>query len=301
LTFEQIRTFCTVAQLLSFSEAAKVLHVSQPTVSHQISTLEKIYNAEFFDRSSKQISLTQAGKIFYIHAQNILENLDAIPKHLAEANNLESGSLTVGVCSLTGNCFLYPILKSFRERFPRIYLSIRSGTYFEILSALKQGSIDVALLGHKSDFPPDSQLNYSLIKKTKLVLITCPSHPWHNLKKILPYNFIGQTFIHFRPSMPIRHAVESFIKEKGISITSSLEVGDPELAKLLVKKGMGICITSEMSVIEELVDGSLVKVNLDGLETKFHYIMSATSRKKQISVATKTFLETVHQITSSNT
>src|ERR1700716_574805 len=93
ITLHQLRTFRAVADHLSFSAAAAILHLSQPSVSYQVKELEEAMGVSLLDRIGKRVRLTQAGSILYEYARQILNLVDEASVAIEELRGLERGSL----------------------------------------------------------------------------------------------------------------------------------------------------------------------------------------------------------------
>ena len=159
MEFHQLRYFCAVAELGSFSRAAEHSHVSQPSLSQQILKLEAELGARLFDRLGRSVRLTDAGKSFLPRARAVLRELAAARGDVSESKDSVSGHISVGVIPTVAPYFLPPVLASFSRRFPEAAVSIIEEITPALLERLRAGSLDLAILalpvrGHEFESLP---------------------------------------------------------------------------------------------------------------------------------------------------
>ena len=139
-----MKYFVTIADEGSISAAARVLHVSQPPLSQQLQILESELCARLFIRGPRSMTLTDAGRLFYQHAQNILDLSERAVKDLQQYKKEDRGSLRIGMVSSSEvPCVLEKMLP-FRERFPHIDFRIYEGNTYQLLDWLKENKIELA-------------------------------------------------------------------------------------------------------------------------------------------------------------
>src|ERR1044071_1844513 len=146
----QLRSFHAVARAGGFTGGAKLLHISQPTVTTQVRFLEETYGIELFYRRGHTVKLTPLGEQLYAMAQKIFA-LEGDTIHLLEdSGELKSGHLRVGA---VGPFHVTEMLARFNQRFPGVQVSVRVGNSEAVLSALVDYSTDVAVLAQFTDDP----------------------------------------------------------------------------------------------------------------------------------------------------
>ena len=122
LSFQNLNTFATAAEVLSFQEAAELLHVTPSAVSHQIRSLEASLGYPLFERLDKRVRLTNRGRQLFLEIREPLKQL-----HQASRNALhgsEDNALALSVAPVFATRWLLPRLKNFRARYPEISLSV---------------------------------------------------------------------------------------------------------------------------------------------------------------------------------
>ena len=266
MNLHQLRVFCSVVEERSFRHAAEKLFLSQPSVSQHIASLEKSNNIRLFERKGRSISLTPEGRTLYVLASDLLRQADEIPARFREMQSLQSGKLEAGVSPFAGYFVLPPALSAFRSDFPSISVSIKSGNTTEILSDLRNGDVELIVLGRNFSSLRDPALTYRTLGEDSLVLVAPPSHKWAQRGEASTPETEEQTLIRFAGDCPLRTYVDEFLLRNRIRFGGFLETDEIEMAKHFVLQGTGVAVTSALSVRREIASGELVPVLLEGME-----------------------------------
>jgi DNA-binding transcriptional LysR family regulator len=131
-----------VAENLSFHRAATQLNLSQQQVSQTISSLESIMEARLFDRTTRKVTLTEAGLTLLARAHELFDQLDRAVSDTQLSSRGETGKLTIGIAGGTAESLLPRVFSDFRDKFPQIYLDIRLQSSGAQIDALVRGEID---------------------------------------------------------------------------------------------------------------------------------------------------------------
>ena len=147
--FDAMRMFVRVVESGSFSQAARDLNVSQPTVSKQLAALEARLGTQLLARNSRTLAVTPAGQDYYEAAMLILQDIDAIEEKILEGQSTPSGLVRVTMSPALGRMFVVPRLLEFRERFPDVAIEMEvSSRHVDLI----EEGIDVAIrIGRLSD------------------------------------------------------------------------------------------------------------------------------------------------------
>jgi DNA-binding transcriptional LysR family regulator len=173
-TLADLRAFVTVGEHRSFAAAAKKLHLSQPALSRRISHLEDMLGVRLFDRTTRSVALTMLGRKFLGEMRGLVENVDRTVVSLQDAAQLESGDVTVGCVFSAVHHFLPSVIRTFRERHPRVLVRIIEEGADEVLASVKQGEADFALnyIGMQ-----DPEVAFAPLLKEPYVLACRKDHP----------------------------------------------------------------------------------------------------------------------------
>ena len=154
MLLRQMKTFVTIIEENSFTEAAEKLYISQSAVSQQITALENELGVKLMKRENRRFTLTEAGEFFYKKARKLLHDADKLvaqTKELAHSSN----SLTVGYLNLYNGIELHEAVADFSAEFPDVELHITSGTHEELYRGLVDKRIDLAINDQRRQFSED--------------------------------------------------------------------------------------------------------------------------------------------------
>lgn len=146
INYEYYRIFFYVAKYQSFTQAAAILMNNQPNITRTIKKLEHELGCSLFVRSSRGVALTPEGERLYSHVQIAMEQIQAGEEELALEKSLQSGMVSIGASEVALRCFLLPVLKQYRERYPGVRLRVSNHSTPQALTALKNGLSDIALV-----------------------------------------------------------------------------------------------------------------------------------------------------------
>lgn len=144
MELRQLKYFCKTAELLSFSEAAKALYITQSTLSQQIKQLEGELDAQLFSRNNHGVTLTEIGMELLPYAKATLDKAYSCIEHIRDVQNLMTGTLNIGV-TYTFSPTLNETLLEFMKRYPNVKLNIYNKTMEELMSMLEKRDIDIVL------------------------------------------------------------------------------------------------------------------------------------------------------------
>ena len=270
MEIKQLETFCKVAELGSFSRAAEVIHLAQPTVSAQVASLERVLGTKLFDRLGRQVNLTPAGRMFYQYARRILRLRQEAINALMEFNQSLAGEISIGASTIPGEYVLPRLLGAFSEDFPSLRVNLKIGDSEEILELLGQEEIELAIVGMKGK---GKGVEFVPLFSDRVIIIAPKGHPlagkevgWERLK--------GEPFILRERGSGTRKAFEEGLGRKGLKIFDLRIVatmGSTSSVKEGVKAGLGLGIVSDLAVADELGRG-LEEVKLkdgDGISRTF--------------------------------
>lgn len=173
IELRHLRYFLAVAEESHFTRAAARLHVTQPTLSHQIRELEGQLNLPLFDRVGRRVSLTAAGEMLLPHARRVIRELAAAQTALDEMHGLKRGNLQVGIMQTVNACVIPEIVARFGAVHPGIHVSCDEMAVADIESALESGQLDLGI----SFLPPGRRtLAGEQLFTEELVVVVAADH-----------------------------------------------------------------------------------------------------------------------------
>ena len=275
----QLEIFCAVAELESFSRAAEALFVSQPTVTSHISALEKRLGVKLFDRTTRKVTLTPAGKLLYHHAKVLLAAHEAAMQELSRFQGGLMGRLTLGASTIPAHYLLPSLMAKFRREFPETQLIMRIGSSGEILDGVLNGELELGVIGFKPDEP---QIRTIPLWSDEVVLIVPPEHEWSERSFVPIAELSNQSFVFREEGSGTRKTFEQFLLKHKISprqLKIVAEVGSTEAVKQFVAAGGGVGFVSIRAVDCEAEQERLKIVRLqEGRITRQFFAIVPTER-----------------------
>jgi LysR family cyn operon transcriptional activator len=169
-----LRYFLAAADTRSFTRAAERLHVTQPTLSHQIKQLESVIGAVLFERSTKQIELTAAGRLFKPYCERILKEIESSELAISELEGLMRGTLRMAVFHSFSHSMLPSILAEFALRYPGVHVTARLVPRIDMERDLINGNLDMAVAYVTDD---NDQIVADCLFDEELVLVAGSKNP----------------------------------------------------------------------------------------------------------------------------
>ena len=251
----EMKVFVAVAVAGSFAKAGTRLRISPPAVTRAISSLEDRLGARLFNRTTRSLSLTEAGTRFLESARRLLTDLDVAEKSAAGETAVPHGHLTVTASVTFGRSALAPIVCAFLAAHPRITVSI---LLLDRIANLVEEGIDVAVrIGEL----PDSSLVARRVGEVRRVLVASPGYVAKRGQPEAPADLKLHSIIAFTGLMPNREW--RFVDRRGpnhVSFTPRLEINDAVAAIGAVEMGDGITIALSYMVAQQIREGRLVPV-----------------------------------------
>jgi aminoethylphosphonate catabolism LysR family transcriptional regulator len=239
----QLRSFYAVARAGGFTGAARLLHISQPTVTTQVRFLEETYGIELFYRRGHGVRLTPLGEQLYEMAQKIFA-LESDTVHLLEdSGELRSGQLRVGA---VGPFHVTEMLARFNRSFPGIDVSVRVGNSQAMLEALMNYQADVAVL---AQFTDDARFHSVPYSRHPVVIFVHRSHRFARRKSIRIAELAGEGMILREEGSTTRKALDDALRAAGVGPRVVMQIGSREAIREAVIMGVGIGAVSEIEYI----------------------------------------------------
>jgi DNA-binding transcriptional LysR family regulator len=281
MDFKQIEAFVHVVRHKSFSKAADAVYLTQPTISSHISSLEKELGIKLIDRSGKDIEPTDAGRLFYEHAVNLMNIRDNAIFSLSNYNNVVKGKIEIAASTVPSQIILPKLIKSFVPKYQDISFSVVQMDSEEVAAAVLEKKYEIGIVGTKYQ---NSKLCCNKLADDKLVLITANSDKYSALKEAkLPFSAIAREgFIIRETGSGTRREFERIIEESSIpksSINIIAQMNSIEAIKQSVSMGLGVSIMSQLSVQDYVNCGLLKAFDIEGLDlSRAFYVIYMANR-----------------------
>nr|WP_186363433.1 LysR substrate-binding domain-containing protein [Rhizobium sp. ACO-34A] len=246
MELKHLRYFIAVAEELHFGRAAERLGIAQPPLSRQIRYLEQYLNAELFQRTSRHVELTPAGKVFWAEAIETLRVAEHARQSAMRADRGELGELSIGFFPAAP--LIDPIAATFREfrqLFPTVHLNLHERAFFEGLQDLRNGSLDLCLLRNRTPPPCPEGTELIEILSEDLVVLIYNDHPLAKGEGPVALGDLAlEAMIHFSSGQnnALLSQVTQLCREAGFEPRIEQEAGQNSTIVGLVAAGMGISI-----------------------------------------------------------
>lgn len=263
----QYYIFNAVAETKNISKATKKLYISQPAISKSITKLEENLGVKLFNRSSRGVSLTEAGELLYEQTYAAFKHLNQAENIIRKNKKLGVGSLKIGVSTTLCKFVLLPFLKQFIQAYPHIKISIACQSSSKTIKLLQNKQVDLGLVG---DFSFRDKVIFKPIGSVSDCFVATKEY-MKNLKKRHKDDeeniFEDATLILLDRNNLSRRFVDNYIMENevktGQMLTGQvLEVSSMDLSIDFAKIGIGIACVIKDFVKKELEEGSLVEIPL---------------------------------------
>lgn len=269
VTLRQLELLKAVAEYGGISEAARRLHVSQPTVSMQMKALADSIGEPLFANRGRSLVLTPAGEVLQRAAVDMFLRWEAVQAELADLRGLRQGRLRVAIVS-TAKYFLPRWLGSFCQAYPGVEIALEVANRDRILQRLDEQLDDVYIM---SAPPQNAPIEQTPILDNPLDLIAAIGHPL--VGRQLPLETLREeSFILREHGSGTRIACDQFFATQGFVPRIRMELGSNEAIKQAVAGGLGLGIVSRHALGAALREEGLVQLAVHGfpLQTRWHLV-----------------------------
>lgn len=279
--------FLEVAKNLSFSKAAEVLYISQPAITKHIQSLEKNYKVSLFERKGHSVSLTAEGKILLEHVVKAKELQRGLEFDITRQKNLQlaKGSLTLGTSTTITLYVIPPVFSAFHQQYPNIELRLVNRNSENILKALLDHEIDLAIAEGKNNLP---SVKYQFFLTDEVIPVCSAKSQLVKKKSITPDELKNIPIaLRERGSGTLSAVTEALQKHK-ISIADikhKIVLGGTEALKNFLLDDTCLGFLPLRSVARQLTNGELVRLTIPGLQIHraFYFVQRRGSEADRIN------------------
>ncbi|AJY76485.1 LysR family transcriptional regulator [Paenibacillus beijingensis] len=240
MDIRQLTYFIEVAKHRSFTKAAQHLHITQPTLSKMVRMLEDELGVTLFDRSSKQIELTDAGETILRSSQQILKSLDNMTAELDDVVQLKKGTLRLGIPPMIGGHVFPSIIERFHSKYPQIRLQLVEHGGKLIEAGVDNGELDVGLV----ILPIVDEEKFHLLPciEEQLHLVVHPGHWASSYRSIELRELEHESFIMFKDEFTLHHLIQEQCRQAGFEPDVVFESSQWDFMIQLVAAKFGIAL-----------------------------------------------------------
>jgi DNA-binding transcriptional LysR family regulator len=293
MTLEQLRIFLAVAEHLHFTRAAETLYITQPAVSAAIQSLETEYSVKLFHRVGRRVEITEAGKLLYIEAQEILEQVAIAERNLRELNNLQQGKLRLGASLTVGNYWLPDKISQFQQEYPGIQVKCTLANAEEIAEGTASGRFDLGLVSGEVKLALQEALLQEVVGRDRLQIVVGQSHPWFHREAILVEELLSSPWVMREPGSGAQQVFERALQNWGVDLSQLmiiLVLSSSEMVKAVVERGGGAAAIPELMVHKELELRTLKAVQVSNSSTLLEIVQPILKLKHAQRFQTQTMV-----------
>ncbi len=248
MDINQLEVLLAVAREQSFSRAAHSLHRTQPAVSQAIRRLEAEVGEPLFDRSSKDGTLTAAGRVLHDYAQQMINLRQNAHTAIRELKDLHRGKLTLSANEYTV-MYLLPVIPVFRARHPHIKVEVKRSLASRIPSEILGRDVEVGVVSYK---PSDAAISSVPVMTDELALIVAPDHPLATKDVVSVRELGAESFVAHNVASPYREKVVRTFEKYKTPLNIALEMPTLEAIKRFVEQGMGVALVPRLTAQAEI-------------------------------------------------
>lgn len=294
MDFKQLEAFAAVVEKNSFSEAAKALFLTQPTISAHIRALEEELGTSLVIRTTKNVAITKEGYKLYDYASNMLR---LRKKAEDEFKSDDDNIIYLGASTIPSGYLLPEVMKRYQERNREAGFSVYSADSAEVIAQIIDGSVDIGIVGMVNGAP---QIEFRALARDRMVVCAPANDYYRNLKKkkVSLDKLLTEPFIMRRQGNGSKKELHYLLEKLGIA-EASLNVvaymNEIEAIRSCIVKGMGISLMSYLSVKEAAQRGEVLLFESDELSGGRRFFI-ATRKDKILPKAEQNFIDFLNNL-----
>lgn len=266
MNLQELHVFLTVASERSFSRAARKLGRTQPAVSQAIRRLEEVVGEALVDRSSRDGTLTEAGRVLREYAHRLMQLAEEAQRAVGELRDVQRGRVLIGANEAAVHALL-PLIAEFRQQHPNVQVDVRRLPSRQMAQEVLGRGIDFGVL---TFHPRERGLASLMIGTDELVLLTSPSHPLAARRSIRMEELGREAIIAHNDPSPARERVLRAFEQKHAPLNIVMALPSLDAIKRAVEMKMGVALLPRRCALSELALHQLAAVRVADLRIPRH-------------------------------
>ena len=293
MNLNHLQYFRVLAQTEHYTQAANLLDITQPSLSHAIALLEKELGCYLFEKQGRNIKLTKYGRIFYEYIEKGLQEIDLGERRLRDLTSQENGWIDLAFIYPLGSHYVPHLLQSFlaQSQNRNVKFSLKQGNTTEILQGLKEEKYDIAFCSYVEHQP---DINFLPIAQEEVVAIVSHSHPLALHDSVDLAQLKEETFVYYDKQSGIRPLLDSLFEKVQIRPNIICEVEEDSAVIGLVAINYGIALVPDIAMLDQFPVKKLKITN----PPHERYIYLATVKNRYLPPAVHTFCNFIVHHTS---
>lgn len=243
IELQQIRSVLAVAQERSFTRAAETLWVSRATISDHVRKVEHALGVQLFERTTRQVSLTPAGKVFQDYASRMLSDMASLSDAVRRTGSQPHGTLRLGVTPGVAEDLLWACVADFNTRYPGVEVQLTETTVTELERLIRSGELDLAVLSWPVGRPP-ADLHTIVLVEEPTGVVLMHDHPLALQRPLTVTVLRDLPFITFVPGYTLREIAFELFRRADVTPIVAMESAVDEAVCGLVRAGLGLSVVT---------------------------------------------------------
>jgi DNA-binding transcriptional LysR family regulator len=245
INLRQLRTFLAVARLGHFRRAAETVHLTQPAVSRQIAELETELGVRLFDRTTREVLVTEAGRYLESALARVLDELESVLGQVQTEGERRRGKVRVASVPTLSASLMPAAIASCQQRFPGLAILLGDQPQSQVLDAVRGGEVD---FGVAIEPPGGEEFDVQTIMHDAFALV-CPRDHALAAKRRVDWRALAAVpLVLLDHGSGSRRLIDAAFADRGIAPNIVQQVGHPQTAFSLVAAGLGVCVTPGLSL-----------------------------------------------------
>jgi len=291
LEIRNLETFVQIANLGSFTRAADALSLTQPATTRQIAALEAELHTRLLDRLCRRVELTDAGKVLFGYASDIVRLTEEAAKAVTEIAEGLSGRIALGASSTTATYLLPPLLRQYHDAHPAIDVSVRTGPSRRIAEMVADNTVDLGIVMESRDI---AGLRVVKLAGYANVVVVYPDHPMASGRPdvgVAVSDLENAQVVLMQSGTTLRSWVNRLLFDGGVTVEVTMELDSVEAIKAMIEARLGISILPMVAVREEVRAGRLVALALRDRQADHEQIAFIHREDKFLTTAMRSLMK----------
>lgn len=244
ISLRQLRAFLAVARQQHFRRAAESLHLSQPAVSRYVAELETELGVRLFDRTTREVLPTEAGRYLEAAIGRVLDELEGVLTHVHSESERRRGKVHVASVPTLSAGLMPQCIADCAVRYPELTIQLHDQSQTLVLDSVRGGEVD---FGVAIAPPATGEFDSELILRDPFVLVCRPDHPLARLERVPWRRLQGQPLVLLDYSSGSRRLIDHAFASRGIEANIVQQTGHTLTAFRMVEAGLGISVSPALS------------------------------------------------------
>ncbi|MBI5974475.1 cidABC operon transcriptional activator CidR [Staphylococcus canis] len=287
MDIKQMTYFVEIVKQGGMTRAAESLYIAQPTISKAIKELEQELGNTLFDRSKRQLALTDVGKVFYDKSLEILKLYDNLPNEISSVLGVEQGHITIGLSAIMDMERFSHVLGQFHQKYPNVTFNLLENGGKTIETQIRKGDINIGVTSLPVD---DLQFDSFPLYSEKFQVVAHQSHPLAKRSSVKISDLKDEDFILFNEDFYLNDRIIAAARQVGFVPNIVSKISQWHFIEYLLSAKMGISILPEniVRIISQNPNISVIPLSDQELQWEMGVIWK---KEAYLNHATYTFLD----------